>query len=269
MNYNNKALKILLNYSLLNPEKTLEEDFQYAKTAGYMFDKIEQTHNEAIENAITELKQCSKRFTVDLFLASLSNQHLDWRSGLPVYVIMKQFPIHDFKSDFISCEICGNNPDSLVDLTFVNKIRFGIGGIISGNIYDFSFILQQHNKLPHVKPTKKDFDIFKFIIEIIRNAETNDTPSKVQKKIGKIKGFKSNEEQRKALLETLGFCSILETEEHKGFLHQFINLGLAPRSRHSSDWLYPVDWWKGKDGINEDALKYWFGEYEELQDLFM
>ncbi|WP_285400084.1 hypothetical protein [Lysinibacillus sp. fls2-241-R2A-57] len=269
MTYNDRALKILLNYSLLNPEKTSEEDFQYAKTAGYIFDKIFQTHNEAIENAMFEMKQCTKRFTVDLFLASLSNQRLDWRSGLPVYVIMRQCPIHDFKSDFISCEICANNAEDLVDLTFINKIRFSHGGIISGNIFDFSFILHQHNKLPHVKPTIKDFDIFQSVIEIIKDVESNDSPSKVQKKIGKIEGFKSNAEQRKAFLETLGFCSILETEEHKGFLHQFINLGLAPRSRHSSDWLYPVDWWKGRDRINQDALKYWFGEYEELQSLFI
>ncbi|GAB0168347.1 hypothetical protein LSPCS325_17840 [Lysinibacillus sp. CTST325] len=268
MKYDDKALKILLNYSLLNPEKTSEEDFQYAKTAGYTFDKILQTHNEAIENAMFEMRKCNKGFAVDLFLASLSTQRLDWRSGLPVFVIMRQFPTHNFKSDFISCEKCANNAEDLVDLTFINKIRFGHGGVISGNIYDFSFILQQHNKLPHIKPTKKDFDIFQFIIEIIRNTESNDTPFKVQKKIRKIEGFKSNEEQRKALLETLGFCSILETEEHKGFLHQFINLGLAPRSRYSSDWLYPFDWWKGSDGINQNALKFWFGGYEELQSLF-
>ncbi|GMX65755.1 hypothetical protein Elgi_50260 [Paenibacillus elgii] len=46
-----------------------------------------------------------------------------------------------------------------------------------------------------------------------------------------------------------------------GFL---TNLGLAPRFRHSSDWLYPVDWWKGEDGINKEALQFWCGEYPEL-----
>ena len=43
---------------------------------------------------------------------------------------------------------------------------------------------------------------------------------------------------------------------------------MVANHKHSSDWLYPVDWWKGRDGINQDALKFWFGEYEDLQSLF-
>lgn len=268
MELNKKALKILLEYDLLNPDKTEKEDFEFAKDAGYMFDRITQTHDETIEFALQELNKCEKKNMTDLFLSSLSSGRLDWRIGLSAYNILRMFPKHFIESNGVNCIICSSKSYELVDFSFINSIRFNIGGIISGRIYHLAFILQQHNKLPHVKPTKKDFDIFQSIIEIVRNAESNDSPSKVQKKIGKVEGFKSNAEQRKALLETLGFCSILETEEHKGFLHQFINLGLAPRSRHSSDWLYPVDWWKGRDGINIDALKFWFGEYEELRSLF-
>lgn len=29
------------------------------------------------------------------------------------------------------------------------------------------------------------------------------------------------------LLKTLGFCGILETEQHKGPFHEYVNLGLA------------------------------------------
>jgi hypothetical protein len=47
-----------------------------------------------------------------------------------------------------------------------------------------------------------------------------------------------------------------------------LNLGLASRSKHSSDWLYPVDFWRGKDRVNQEALKYWFGDYDELRSLF-
>ncbi|WP_053483838.1 hypothetical protein [Lysinibacillus sp. FJAT-14745] len=269
MELNKKALKILSEYDLLHPDKTSEEDFQFAKDAGYMFDSITQTHDETIEFAFQELNKCKKKNMTDLFLSSLSSGRLDWRIGLSAYNILKVFPKHSVETNGVNCIICSSKPYELVDFSFINSIRFKIGGIISGRIYHLAFILQQHNKLPYVTPSIKDFDIFQSIIEIIRNAERNDTPSKVQKKIRKIEGFKSNEEQRKALLETLGFCSILETEEHKGFLHQFTNLGLAPGSRHSSDWLYPVDWWKGRDGINQDALKFWFGGYEELQNLFM
>lgn len=75
-------------------------------------------------------------------------------------------------------------------------------------------------------------------------------------------------DKKKALLETLGYCSILETNEHKGFLKKYTNLASAPRKTHSSDWNYPVDFWLGKDGINKDAFKFWFGEYKELEQFW-
>ena len=59
----------------------------------------------------------------------------------------------------------------------------------------------------------------------------------------------------------------LEINEHKGFLKKYTNLASAPRKTHSSDWNYPVDFWLGKDGINKDAFKFWFGEYKELLPL--
>jgi len=267
MELDKKALGILLKYNLLEPNNTSESDFQYAKEAGYMFDRAEQTHDEAVEYAFQEFNKCKKKHITNMFLSSLSSARLDWRSGLPAYAIMRMFPNHTLESNGAYCLICPSFHKELVDFSFINLVRFRVGGLINGRIYYVAFILKQHNTLSDVEPCKKDFDIFKSIIEIIKNAESSDGPAKLQKKLRNIEGFKSTEEQRKAILETLGFCSILETEKHKGFLYQYTNLGLAPRFRHSSDWLYPVDWWKGKDGINQEALEFWFGEYEELQGL--
>ncbi len=87
-------------------------------------------------------------------------------------------------------------------------------------------------------------------------------------KIGNIRGFKSNTEQRQALLETLGYCSILETKEHKGLLEHYTNCASTPRKTHSSDWNYPVDFWSGKDGINKQAFRFWFEEYKELEQFW-
>ncbi|MFB0840773.1 hypothetical protein [Paenibacillus oleatilyticus] len=268
MDIDKKALNILLSYDLLCPEKTSKEDFEYAKRAGLMFDKVELTHDEAIQLAIQEMKNCDKKHIINLFLASLSTDRLDWRTGLSAYTIMRMFPSHSFQGNERYCDNCSYLYRDIVDLSFINGIRFDVGGIISGNIYAFHFMLSEHNKLPNQKPNERDFTLFRSILNTLENAATNDGPSKLEKEIKKIDGFKSTKESRKALLETLGFCSILETEEHKGFLHKFTNLGLAPRLRHSSDWLYPVDWWKGKEGINRDALHFWFGDYEELSDLF-
>ena len=142
-------------------------------------------------------------------------------------------------------------------------------GAFDPNILTLYYYLLQTNRTEFVKPTESDFRIFSEILTILLAADEKDTVKKtVQLKIGKIKGFKSTTEQRKALLETLGYCSILETNEHKGFLKKYTNLASAPRKTHSSDWNYPVDFWLGKDGINKDAFKFWFGEYKELEQFW-
>ena len=54
-------------------------------------------------------------------------------------------------------------------------------------------------------------------------------------------------------------------DKYKGLLHQYTNLAIAPHKTHSSDWEYPIDFWTGKDGINKEAFKFWFGNYTELE----
>jgi hypothetical protein len=29
---------------------------------------------------------------------------------------------------------------------------------------------------------------------------------------------------------------------------------------HTRDWAYPVSWWTGADGVNEEAVTFWFPE---------
>jgi hypothetical protein len=74
-------------------------------------------------------------------------------------------------------------------------------------------------------------------------------------------------EKMQFILETLGVCGILHNEKHKAPFYAYTDLAVAPRSSRSSDWAYPVDFWSGKDGIDWDAFKHWFGAYAELRDL--
>lgn len=263
-----KALSILKSYNFLKPTSISEDDFEYAKKAGLMFEAAMQTHESAQEEVFKELSICNKKNITDLFLASLSSNRLDWRIGLPVYAIMQTFPMHIFEpasSELLNqCSLCCSNPREILQLSFFSQIRFFVGGAVCCDIYEYAFVLKQNNLLHLVKPEQKDFAIFSNILYILKNADTKDTPSKLLKKL-KVKGFKANEEQKKALLDTLGYCSILETKEHKGFLTKYTNLGVTPRKSRSSDFHYPVDWWTGADGINTTAFKFWFENYPELE----
>ena len=61
------------------------------------------------------------------------------------------------------------------------------------------------------------------------------------------------------LVEALGIAGILETKEHKGYLTRYTNPGMAPSKSHKSDWAHPADFWTGADGVNKEALAFWFG----------
>ncbi|WP_378175762.1 hypothetical protein [Aquimarina sp. SS2-1] len=230
-------------------------------------------HDELIESIFVEFKNANKEKYVALFLSSLHSNKTEYRSGLSVLAILQSFPKHKFelregqKSSRISpCKICSNYQQIESDIELIEESFEDVGGLTGFQLLDYSFYLNKTNGLETATPTKEDYRIFSEILEILINADSEETVKKtVQKQISKIKGFKSNTEQRQALLETLGYYSILETDEHKGLLNQYINLATAPSKTHSSDWNYPVDFWLGKDGINKEALKFWFGEYPQLQ----
>lgn len=193
---------------------------------------------------------------------------------------MQTFPNHKFvlreNQDLkreSPCGICSTAygyPKELEeeDIEILNMCT-NTGGLVGHRLINYFYYLHYFNtnkEKESVKINAEDIRIFSEIIDIILKAEDDDTLKKdVQKNIGKIKGFKTKIEDRKVLLETLGYCSILETEKYKGLLGEYTNLAVAPRKTHDSDWNYPVDFWLGKDGINKKAFKFWFGDYKELE----
>lgn len=250
------------------------------------------THDELIERIFQEYRDCDKKKYTSLFLSSLSSNKLNYRSGLPVFAIMQSFPKHSFtpckktaseKALFdkmneedkafvisrIPCKYCSSLKNIEVDIELIEECFSEVGGLIGHNSLTYYHYLLQTNKLEIVKPIESDFRIFSEIITVLLQANEKETVKKtVQSKIGNIRGFKSNTEQRQALLETLGYCSILETKEHKGLLEHYTNCASTPRKTHSSDWNYPVDFWSGKDGINKQAFRFWFEEYKELEQFW-
>lgn len=249
-------------------------------------------HDEIIEKIFQEYTKSDKKKYTSLFLASLSKNEPSYRSGLPVFAIMQSFPKHSFtiredsavsKSSFdttngedrqsimsmMPCQFCSSHIKVEVnktDMKLIEECFFEAGGIISHDLLTYYYYLLQTNKMEYIKPTKTDFRIFSEILNILLNANEKDTvKNSIQTKIARIKGLKSTSEQRQTLLETLGYCGIIETNEHKGYLEKYTNPVTALRKTHNSDWNYPVDFWLGKDGLNKKAFKFWFGEYEELK----
>lgn len=262
----NKAKKILIDTFWTScgwrDEKTTDKkDFEYAKSKGVMFDKITIDHNELGKKLKYAFDKIDKQQVVDFFIASLTSRQLEYRSFLSSYAIARVFETHQFRSkEHLICNNCGiyNNGKSEYDLNVLNFEKIKWGGVRFSNIEYVLFDLEQLEKKTNVKPTKQDYQILTDIKNVIINLPPEERPRQLEKKLSKV--FKSNVNERENILNILGICGILETEDQKGYYNNFIPYNeREDRPVNKTDWSYPVDWWQGKFGINEEVWKYYFG----------
>jgi hypothetical protein len=252
------------------------------------------THDQAVKELLTLYKSANKRHYTDLFLSGLSGPTLN--GGFGAYALMKNFAEHThvYKGeipknypDMVGCEICGSYlTGGYTDWPMTHDIHM-LHGDYALSIYNRVYVLRKCNaleKLPVKKP--QDFAMFAEIISFLQAAEPKNKIQtvatrlktadfyqpladslKAQNKSG-ISMYKETAAVRvKIILETLGLCGILHSEEHKGFFFEYINVNETPRSSSKSNWYYPVDFWRGQDGIDWNAFDYWYGDYEELKSL--
>ena len=131
--------------------------------------------------------------------------------------------------------------------------------MLAHSIGDYYYGLKAINSLPSSSPQEVDIGIFHKIIACLKHS--SGSIRTVQRELKNIPNFKSNVEERRLLLETLGYCGVLCPLEHTSPYNHYVRLNNAPRTSHSSDWNYPADFWKGRDGVNIEALNFWFGDY--------
>jgi hypothetical protein len=244
------------------------EKFEYAKSKGLMFDDIVMTHDQADAWMFESLYDITMEKAVNLFLASLSTRRLDWRSGLSAFAVSRVYPNHTFTpdSDFsYMCSICGDycyEEKVVRNLNLINCYRLATGGmgLIGKDPFTLAFYLDQFARLEDVKPNKLDEDIFWEIISVIETTTSSEWADDLEKKLSKAKLIKSNTTERREILETLAHCGILETQDHQGYRKEYITTWIREQRKWNRDWGYPLRWWQGKDGINNEALYFWFGK---------
>ena len=69
----------------------------------------------------------------------------------------------------------------------------------------------------------------------------------------------SNKAERDVLIYILGYTGVLTIPEHAGFLNGFVRFNERHLPPHRFVGMaYPACWWKGRHGINNSALRFWF-----------
>ena len=237
------------------------DDFQYARSVGYMFDPFVMSHDQVLSATHNAFSQLSLKDIRDAFLASLSSRRLEWRSALGSYAIAQILPAHSFTGN-LHCAICGQDyrlDETHFNWNVFNFERFKWGGSRHLQPAYLAFDLLTFKNFSGYAPSDHDVGIFRQILAIIQQLPPNATPNDLERRLSKI--FASNQSERRVLITILGLCGIIQPKSHPGFLTTFVPYQqrmMPPGSKN--DWEYPLWWWRGQDGINPEALNFYFGD---------
>lgn len=83
--------------------------------------------------------------------------------------------------------------------------------------------------------------------------------AQLQELVKSAKLIKGNRYDRQHVLEMLAYCDVLNPKAK--FLGKYRRLQYCslPDHHYKADWQYPCCWWTGATGVNEKAVKFWFG----------
>jgi len=234
------------------------DDFKYAKKMGVMFDSVSLNHREICDLVRQSISKVKQGDVVNGFLASLSTHRLDLRSALGSYATARYFPKHGFRGEPV-CQVCGvvGKRSRLIDTSRLNFERLKWGGVSHWDPIYTGFDLNLFSMLDVPMPTKDDRRILARIIETAKRIKPEQRPRKLEESLSSV--FESNRHEREIVIQILGYCGILQPTGFQSYYDGFIKYkDRSDRSVYKIDWAYPVSWWQGKHGVNDEALRHYF-----------
>jgi len=269
-----KAKKILFSTYWKNgwlnnkDRRTSEEDFEYAKSKGLMFEPFSINHDECIK-AIKDLEhQISEEDIAKAFLSSLSSRRLDWRSSLSTYSIVENIPEHKYTpvisgtsytegkptAHSYTCGICRDSQYGVIgdesytsdDLSVLNFERIKWGGVRHGDILYSHFDLTQFINSDIPDPNDEDISVLKQILKTIDSSDPSDYPSMLEKRLAEV--IKSNKSERQILIEILASMGVLKPGSYDRPI------------KGRNDWVF-VEYWRGEDKYDKKRVNELFGKY--------
>lgn len=253
------------------------EEFAQAKVEGYMFDPAPMlSHDETLQRLRCVLEKISAEDVANAFLYSLSTRQLQYRSALGSYYYASAIPEHK-EDDQKHCCLCtwsrmgasldGTNAPhrELSGYNVFNFERYKWGGVRHTHPEYALFDLEQFLLLPKVTPTEEDWTILKSILHAIKEMQPHQKAGGYCELITKKKLLKSNKSEVEALLNILGICGILSSEDKPCYCDHFAREGQRYPQELTNDYAFPINWWRASHGVNEKRFKKVFGfEYSEL-----
>lgn len=263
-----RARKILKKYKSWKDTLT-EEEMRYTIEQGVLYPQTSISHNDVI----TEVKHLSEVIDLDdtirAFLYSLSTGANEYRTALASLLYAKALPEHKAaiygqNERYRRCAICGlkmNAEQSACEIknSNYNAYRYFPDGYQDICRADYVlFDLQQFQLLPKVDFTDDDLQILNRIFGLVEELTSSNKIVALQKMITTEKVLSANKNEIYVVLGVLAACGVFDTPQHKGYASEFVH-EQNKEFEYEYDLFYPLNFWRGKYGVNFDAVKRVFG----------
>ena len=274
-----KALSLLKKYYLpYKPEGTpSEDDIRNAVKTGVVLNESSSSHDEIV----SEIKELSERISPEAaakaFLYSLSSGDMRYRSAVSSLIWAKALPEHELVSNGVEpggwrtpmCIICGCThgleASENIDWNKFNVFRY-LPPKQYGREPDYvsaEYVLndlREFEKLPAVEPCDEDYRILNGIFAAVSTMKSHNMDTALVAEIRKQKFIDATGNAIHCILGILSVCGILQSDEKKGFLYEFTNRDDQGYGRDGLTF-FPLNFWRGKFGVNYDAVNRIFGSF--------
>jgi len=227
-----------------------------------------QTHDEVVQQALEAVGQLDRAEIVAAFVGSLSTKNLAARSAFGSYVILQHLTDHEFQDSGTfsmgHCAVCGVRPETrTTEEGRNNKIAKYPFQVQHTQLVYSTHDLRTFPDRERNEPTAEDIRLLNEILAALRALPESAQLSELVKAPQGI--IKSNKHQRTILLETFGYAGILCPEYREHYGRRFVPFDEAesqqPANSNKRDWAYPARFWMGENGVQEEWVRYWFGDY--------
>jgi hypothetical protein len=233
-----------------------------------------QEHADDLRQLRSLVELIPQKAVANAFVASLGSRRLTDRSALGSYAFVRSIPAHDLAPlDATFATVCGDcgwskmppghehHDADTQSHYFLERSKYG--GVRHVQPQYALFDLNAFQSDPPSIPTSDDWKKLTKILQTPKMLELDSKPSDLEGALKSV--FRSNKNERRALIQILAYASVLEDPLHPGYLDGYI----VPEQRampphHFLDWGYPTIWWRARFGYRTEAVRFWFPEVLEL-----
>lgn len=140
-------------------------------------------------------------------------------------------------------------------LNVFNFERYKFGGVRHTKLDYAIFDIEEFLKLPKVVLTAKDKIILKKILKVIEKMQPSDKAGKFRDTILREKIFKTNKNEVSNILDLLGICGVLASNDNPCYEDKFVNECNRDPMEYKNDFSYPINRWHVSDGINKEKFE--------------